>query len=95
MENLPVSTTYLEELKDQLQRDSVGAKVMQFCAEGWPAHNTKELALKPYWDEQAHLTVHDGKRLNIPSTMRSEILTKVHQGHQGVVKCREWAQQSV
>ncbi|KAL7859164.1 hypothetical protein SRHO_G00143110 [Serrasalmus rhombeus] len=34
MENLPASTAYLEELKDQLQRDSVCARVMQSCTEG-------------------------------------------------------------
>lgn len=42
MENLLASTVYLAELRDQLQRDSACARVMQLCAEGWPDHGTKE-----------------------------------------------------
>ncbi|KAL7865994.1 hypothetical protein SRHO_G00112410 [Serrasalmus rhombeus] len=100
MENLPASTAYLEELKDQLQRDSVCARVMQLCTESWPVGGLKEPALKFYWAERALLTVQDGlllkgQRLVIPSTMRNDVLAKLHEGHQGVVKCRERARQSV
>lgn len=34
-------------------------------------------------------------RLVIPSILRNEVLAKLHEGHQGVVKCRERARQSV
>ena len=34
MENLSASTSYLAELRDELQRDSVCARVMQLCSEG-------------------------------------------------------------
>uniref|UniRef100_A0A8C6PAY8 Gypsy retrotransposon integrase-like protein 1 n=1 Tax=Nothobranchius furzeri TaxID=105023 RepID=A0A8C6PAY8_NOTFU len=99
IENLPVSTAYLEELRDQLQRDSVCAHVMQLCAEGWPTHGTNEPALRLYCSEQAFLTAQDGLLLRgqrlIPATMRNDVLTKLHEGHQGVVKCRERARQSV
>ncbi|XP_061880999.1 uncharacterized protein K02A2.6-like [Entelurus aequoreus] len=100
LENLPASADYLEELREQLQRDSVCAQVMQLCAEGWPAHGSKEPALRLYWAEQAFLTVQDGvllkgHRLVIPSTMRNYVLAKLHEGHQGVVKCRQRARQSV
>ncbi len=96
MDNLPASTAYLEELRDQLQRDSVCARVMQLCIKGWPAHGTGEPALRLYWAERALLTVQDGlllkgQRLVIPSTMRNDVLAKLHEGHQGVVKCRERA----
>ena len=56
--------------------------------------------LRNYWTEQATLTVQDGlllkgSRLVIPSVMRNEVLAKIHEGHQGVVKCKERARQSV
>jgi len=100
MENLPASTAYLDELRGQLTRDSVCARVMQLCAEGWPAHNNSEPAFRLYWAEQALLTLEDGlllrgSRLVIPSTMRNDVLARLHEGHQGVVKCRERARQSV
>ena len=31
----------------------------------------------------------------IPSAMRLDVLDKIHQGHQGIVKCRSRARQSV
>ncbi|XP_060064739.1 uncharacterized protein K02A2.6-like [Ylistrum balloti] len=36
-----------------------------------------------------------GSRLVIPSSMRAEVLQKLHEGHQGIVKCRERAKNSV
>ncbi|XP_051905587.1 uncharacterized protein K02A2.6-like [Hippocampus zosterae] len=100
MENLPATTEYLGKLREQLRRDSVCARVMQLCTEGWPEHGPNEPALRLYRAEQAFLTVHDGillkgQRLVIPPTMRNDVLAKLHEGHQGVVKCRQRAQRSV
>lgn len=36
-----------------------------------------------------------GYRIVIPSSMRSEMLEKLHRGHQGFTKCRERARQSI
>ena len=36
-----------------------------------------------------------GNRLVIPSALRLEMLDRVHTGHQGIVKCRERARQSI
>lgn len=36
-----------------------------------------------------------GSRILIPSTMRLDVLDKIHQGHLGVTKCRERAKQSI
>lgn len=100
MDNLPASNNFLEQLREELERDSVCARVMQLCEEGWPTHFNSEPALRLYWAERAFLTVHDGllikgDRLVIPATMRIDVLTRLHEGHQGVVKCRQRARQSV
>uniref|UniRef100_A0A8C6PID5 Gypsy retrotransposon integrase-like protein 1 n=1 Tax=Nothobranchius furzeri TaxID=105023 RepID=A0A8C6PID5_NOTFU len=73
---------------------------MQLCTEGWPTHGVTEPTLKLYWSERAFLTVQDGllpkgQRLVIPAVMRNDLLSRLHMGHQGVVKCRERARQSV
>lgn len=36
-----------------------------------------------------------GYRLVIPQSLQSETLNKLHAGHQGIRKCRQWASQSV
>jgi len=73
---------------------------MQLCEEGWPSHGNREETLKAYWAEQAFLTTKDGlllkgTRLVIPSAMRNYVLARLNEGHQGVVKFRERAQQLV
>lgn len=98
--NLPASATYLAELRDQLKADSTCSQVMAMCQSGWPEYSTLDAVLKQYWRERAVLTVENGLllrgiRLVIPSAMRNTVLEKVHEGHQGVVKCRERARETV
>ena len=100
MDNLPVSATYMDTLRENLRADSVCSAVMKMCQDGWPDNSSCTSLLKLYWAERAYLTVQDGlllkgTRLVIPSAMRNDVLAKIHQGHQGVVKCRERARQSV
>ena len=54
----------------------------------------------PYWTMQGEFTVHDnirfkGTRIGIPHSLQNEILNRVPDGHQGIVKCRERARSSV
>ena len=98
--NLPASPSYIDNLKEQLKADSVCSRVMMLCREGWPAHVKQESVLKNYWLERATLTVEDGlllkdSRLVIPAILQNNVLAKLHEGHQGVVKCKARARQSV
>ena len=100
MENMPASDTYLTELRQQLSTDSVCSQVMKYCTEGWPERNRLDAMVRPYWADRAVLSTHDGlllkgTRLVIPSSLRNGVLEKIHEGHQGVVKCRERARQAV
>ena len=36
-----------------------------------------------------------GNRLVIPTSLRPEVLSQLHVGHQGIMKCRERAKQAV
>lgn len=100
IENMPISSSYMQTLKEHLKNDSVCARVMVMCSQGWPEHAKQEPLLRNYWPDRATLTVKDGlllkdSRLVIPSEMRNEVLTKLHDGHQGVVKCKARARQTV
>ncbi|KAJ8375234.1 hypothetical protein SKAU_G00058140 [Synaphobranchus kaupii] len=100
MENVPASASYIDRLREHLATDGVCSKVMRMCQDGWPESSSCEGVLRLYWAERAFLTVHDslllkGMRLVIPAALRSDVLSKLHEGHQGVAKCRERARQSV
>ena len=56
--------------------------------------------LRPYLSIAEELTIENnllmrGSRIVIPSSLRKDILNKIHAGHQGITKCRERARQSV
>lgn len=83
MESLPVSPTYMDNLREQLKVDSVYSCVMTLCTEGWPAHAKQEPMLRSYWPEQATLTVKNDlllkdMRLVLPVAMRNDVLAKLH-----------------
>ncbi len=47
-EGLPVSDNYMTELREQLCADSVCAKVMKYCLEGWPDQSQLPAPLRNY-----------------------------------------------
>lgn len=98
--NMPASSSYMTQLRDQLKEDSVCSLVMTFCQKGWPVYSKLTGPVKIYWSERAVLTVHDGlllkgSRLVIPTAMRSSVLKALHEGHQGMTRCRERAKETV
>lgn len=100
VEHLPASQSFLDNLREHLKTDSVCSNVMRMCQDGWPESSRCTGPEKLYWSERAYLSVHDGlllkgTRLVIPSVMRNDVLARLHEGHQGVAKCRERARQSV
>ena len=57
-------------------------------------------SVKPYYAVAAELTVEKGllmrgSRVVIPASLHVSILSKLHDGHQGITKCRERAKYSV
>jgi len=98
--SLPASPTYITQLKEQLKTDSTCFKVMSFCQRGWPDYSHLTGPIKTYWPHRDTLSVHDelllkSTRLVIPTTMRNSVLTALHEGHQGMSRCRERARETV
>ena len=57
-------------------------------------------SIKPFYHIASELSVEDGIllrgcRIVIPEILRHDILERLHKGHQGIVKCRARARQSV
>jgi hypothetical protein len=100
LKELPCTEDRLNELRIRLKQDGVCEQVMKYCTYGWPDKNHVNDAMKPYWQHVGDFTVQGGlllhgKRLVIASSMRLDILSKIHSGHLGITKCRERARTSV
>ena len=75
-------------------------QLKSYCIEGWPDKIHLHDTVKPYWPFRGDLTVVHGillksSRIVVPSAMRLQVLDKVHEGHQGTLKCRERAKTSI
>ena len=102
LESFPATERKLDELRLHRQNDEVCRKLFEFCIEfeGWPDKRKLNTSLKPYWSERASINTEKGlllkdQRIIIPSSLRLDILDKIHVGHQGICKSRERARDSV
>ena len=100
LDSLPVSDVKLMEIKEAQDEDPVCKQIKIYCVEGWPDKFHLHDAIKHYWTVRGELSVVIGvlmkaSRIMVPSTMRLQMLDKVHEGHQGIVKSRECAKTSV
>ena len=81
------------------QEDPVLIKVREYCDKGWPTKEAVEPELKPYWAVQGSLTLGNNLLLYnnriVPPALQQETIQKIHEGHQGVERCRQRALSSV
>lgn len=97
----PMSHSQLSEVVKNTKADPKLQEILRYVKQGWPKYSSKipEHA-KSYYAVRDKLSVYhdlltDGDRIVISSNMRSEVKRKLHEGHMGIVKCRERAKQSV
>jgi hypothetical protein len=94
--NMPASDKRMAQIRRDQKADVTCSRIMKYCAEGWPESEK----CGPYWAVASELTVHEdvlmrGSRMIIPMSLRNSILETIHDGHQGVVKCKRIAARSV
>lgn len=75
---------------------------MKYCEEGWPGyeHPSIDVVTRPFWQIREELSLCQGllmrgNRLVIPTVLRAEMLQRIHEGHQGILKCRERVRSSI
>ena len=97
----PASDRKLEEIRRCTREDAGIQSAMNYTLLGWPRQkdDVADVA-QAYHHVREELSMANdlllrGNRIVIPVEMRREILEKIHDGHQGVNKCRERANQSV
>ncbi|VDI44154.1 Hypothetical predicted protein [Mytilus galloprovincialis] len=100
VKNFPASDMRLQNIRDECVKDEICKTLRLYCKEGWPEKSSLSDSLKPYWSLQGEFTIIGNMllkadRLVIPRSLQDEILERLHDGHQGIVKCRERAKSSV
>ena len=86
--------------KAKQQEDLICSKLLKYCQQGWPSKREISTEMKPFWVVRNAFTVKQGLimyncRIVVPMSLQKETLQKLHQGHQGVERCRLLAQNSV
>ncbi|XP_045445826.1 uncharacterized protein K02A2.6-like [Melitaea cinxia] len=90
--NLAISQEYKNKILIATNSDKDLQKLKKYCLEGWPVSKNKmDPLLKYYWNIQGEIHIINdllfkGDKLIIPKSMQSEMLRKVHEGHQGINK---------
>ena len=93
MQGMPATDQRMEQLKKRQLEDEVCREVTKHVKAGWPLKENLKGIAQQYWQNQAELTIVNGllmygSRVVIPSALRQDILEKLHEGHQGITKCR-------
>lgn len=97
---MPATERRLLEIKRLQDEDKTFQKIVAYTQKSWPDKRAVDAGVLPYYSVAAELSMVDGllmrgSRIIIPPPLRQEMLTKLHTGHQGIVKCRERARQSM
>ena len=97
LNNLPVSDAKLKAIQQATRADPVMTKLQNVIRLGWP-NNRVEVpqCLRAYWNFREELSeangiILKGERIVIPTSLRKEMLEKIHASHMGIVKCKRRA----
>ena len=91
----------LTEIRLETMRDPTMKVIACFIENGWPRHERSvPHSVRDYFREHSSLSISDGRifyklQIVVPPNMRSDILQRLHETHQGISKCRERAAASV
>ena len=97
---IPITNAKMEHIKWNQQEDEVCRQIFKYVEEGWPEkHQVKGLLSLYYQYKSEFNMIGDillmGVRVVIPSSIRLEVLDSLHEGHQGMVKCKALAKHSI
>ena len=95
--NLPVSKPKLEQIKDATANDPSLKELKDTIKSGWPETKSHTPAsIQVYWNVRDELSEAKGvvlknDRILIPSSIRKEMLQRIHQRHMGIEKSKRRA----
>lgn len=91
----------LEQIRSGVSADAVLSQLRELIMIGWPDNiRNIPIQLRKYWPFRDELSVENGvitkgDRIIIPRELQKRILEKIHEGHQGMEKCKLRAKETV
>ena len=99
LESIPATEQHLEDIRRHQESDEISQAIAEFCKSEWPKEKQLSPEMKKYLPMAAEFTVENnllrGIRIVIPPLLRRNLLSHIHEGHQGITKCRERARNSI
>ena len=89
---LPVLKPKLEHIKEAMANNPSLKELKDMIKSGWPETKSHVPAsIQVYWNVKDELSEVEGvniknNRILVPSSMRRELLQRIHQGHMGIEK---------
>jgi hypothetical protein len=77
------------------------SQLKEVILKGWPQRRSEApYSVRKYWSYREELVYIDGLifrgfRLVVPSSLRKDMLNRIHESHLGIVKCKDRARQSL
>lgn len=96
---LPVADVKMKLIKTETNRDETLIELSKTIIDGWPnMRQDCSPVIRDYWNCRAELSVVDdiiykGSKIVVPSSLRKEMLKKIHAGHLGIEKCKRRARE--
>ena len=101
IEERSFSAGRLAELRKATASDSVLQDVIRMTMSGWPSYG-KDVPqnIQQFFQLRHHLSVSNNlllydDRIYVPGSLQADVLSRLHDGHPGVTKCRERAMSAV
>ena len=98
---LPVTDDKLKEIKEETKKDGTMQILVKIINEGWPSHKgCLPRSLQPLWSYREELTEVEGvvfksDKIFVPSSLRDDVLKKIHQSHMGIERSKQCARELV
>ena len=98
--NLPISNERLEQFKEETPKAPILQTLIKYTIEGWPEKFLISQELHPYFIYRSDISYHEGlvfkdQRIVVPSALRSEMKSRLHQRHLGFENCKTRAHQAL
>ena len=100
LSNLPISKVRLKQFQLETKNDPILQTLITYTIHEWPEKHLMPTDFLPYYAHCSDTTFCEGillknERIIVPTTLRGEMKSLIHQGHFGFENCKKRARQSL